>query len=549
MKAIFFKTTSVALTVSAICILAYLRALSCDFVNFDDHEFIINLVPIRTFNLEFLQWAFTTIVPIAGAWIPLNWISLAIDYQLWGGLNSHGFHLTSLLLHGANAFLVVLIADLLCRKRFAAVTGARQPTYLYPFMLLLSGLLFGLHPLRVEAVVWMTERRGVLNGLFSLGSILLYLRHVQQTELSGATSCRFSRYYLLSLLAFICSLMAKPISVVLPAMLLVLDWFPLGRLRKATLLSILGEKVPYLAIAAAVTAVTTSIGVKGGFISYELLSFGQRCILSGNAIFEYVRLTLIPIGILPQRIITSPFPVSYTVKTIAAIVAICLCLAAVRKRSWLTATMLLFLIPIVPVLSFFQANDWLYGPRYTYLPSVAVSIMAAYGIAIGVRGLGASVGYRSVTAICLTAALLVFYGTVTYLRIGDWRDSGTMWTRIITHQPFSRAYFLRGLYYVDSGKFMAAVDDYTTCLNVSVREKYPETYRINIIAHRGEAFAGAGRYEEAVRDFTTAIGMVPDPLYFYHRGVALKALGKMKEASEDFQRAGGSKGQMRWIVS
>src|SRR6185369_15093335 len=205
MKVVAPKASFIALTVSVICMLVYLRALSCDFVNFDDHEFIVNLVPIRTFDLNFMRWAFTSIVPIAGAWIPLNWISLALDYQLWGGLNPLGFHLTSALLHAANAFLVVLVADALCRQRFASATDGQQPGYLYPIMLLLSGLLFGLHPLRVEAVVWMTERRGVLNGFFALSSVLLYIRHAQRNELSG-TPGYLSKYYLLSLAAFICSL-------------------------------------------------------------------------------------------------------------------------------------------------------------------------------------------------------------------------------------------------------------------------------------------------------------------------------------------------------
>jgi hypothetical protein len=417
-------------------------------------------------------------------------------------------------------------------------------------MLLVSGLLFGIHPLRVESVVWMTERRGVLNGLFSLSSVLFYIRYAQKKNAPGIINTFLSKYYLLSIAAFCCSLMAKPVSVILPLMLLVLDWFPLGRLRRTTLLGIVCEKIPYLIISAAITLVSVRIGVKGGLISYELLSFTQRSILSGNAIFEYVRLTLFPFGILPQRIITSPFPLSYTIKAVCAVIAIVLCLAAARKNRWLPATALLFFVPIVPVLSFFQANDWLYGPRHTYLASVAVSILAAYGIMLGLNRLKKNgMKYLFNLGVCLATGVLVLYATVTYQRIGDWRDSGTMWTRIITHQPFSRAYFLRGLHFVDSGKFMAAVDDYTACLNISVKERYPEIYRINIVAHRGEAYSSAGRYEEAVQDFSAAIGKIPDPLYFYHRGQALKALGRVKEAAEDFRRAGGTKGQMRWVDS
>jgi tetratricopeptide (TPR) repeat protein len=296
--------------------------------------------------------------------------------------------------------------------------------------------------------------------------------------------------------------------------------------------------------------VSVSIGVKGGLISYKLLSFSQRCILSGNAIFEYVRLMLFPFGILPQRIITYPFPASYSVKTVVAVTAIFLSVWTVRKNRWLPAAMLMFLIPIVPVLPFFQANDWLYGPRYTYLPSVAVSIMAAYGITLGLgRIRGSGRGSLYVAAFCLTAALIIFHAVITFQRIGDWKNSATMWTRIIENKPYSRAYFLRGLHYVDERQYMAAVADYSTCLEISVQEKFPEIFQINIYAHRGEALAGAGRYEEAVRDFTSAISGIPNPIYFYHRGMALKSLGKDKESEEDFRRAGNAKGQMRWIES
>ena len=214
------NTTTIALAAGLICLLVYLRALSCGFVNLDDPYFILNNEAIRRLDGKLLAWAFGQ--PGFDLWIPLTWLSLAVDYRFWG-LNPLGYHLTNILLHAANTVLVVLIADRLCRIRFGEVWGAAGRPYLYPGMLLLAGLLFGIHPLRVESVAWVTERKDVLNGLLSLGSVLLYLRYVQRKEAGQGGSGA----YLCSLFLFALSLMAKSVSVVLPAVLLVADWYPL----------------------------------------------------------------------------------------------------------------------------------------------------------------------------------------------------------------------------------------------------------------------------------------------------------------------------------
>ncbi|MDD2733607.1 MAG: tetratricopeptide repeat protein [Desulfuromonadaceae bacterium] len=538
------KIWPLAIVTALVCMIVYLKALSCDFLNFDDHEFVLNNSYLKNFDWNLVEWAFTTIAPISGSWIPLSWLSYALDHLIWG-LNPVGFHLTNILLHSVNAGLVVMIADRILRNRLSEFDPALDLKILYPAALLLAGLLFGIHPLRVESVVWITERRGVLNGVFALLSILYYLHFAEGVE-SGADGRKTKVPYFLSLSFLLLSFMAKPISVVIPALMLVLDWYPLQRIRRETVTRVIFEKVPFFFFAFTMTAVSIYLGGQDGGLKTGAASlpFWQKVVLSGNAIFEYIQLTIWPVGILPLRIIEDPIPSAYIVKGCAvAILFIVVCIFC--ERRWIAATSLCFILPILPVLAFFQMNDVAYAARYTYLPSVALSITGAVllvRVYLAIRD-----GYQRYLVAGLAVSLLLFYGIVTQLQIGIWKDSGTFWSRVIEYQPYARAYFLRGLFFVDSGKFQAAIKDYTSCLDLAARERLPAGYFANIYGFRGEAFETAGQFQDAVEDFNSAIRINPHPLYFYHRGEALRRLGRIRESAEDSSRAGRAKGQMAWI--
>ncbi|GAM10565.1 transmembrane and TPR repeat-containing protein [Geobacter sp. OR-1] len=534
----------IALAAGLICLLVYLRALSCGFLNFDDHDFVVNNLPLRSFDWNLIKWAFTTVIPISGSWIPLSWLSFALDYQIWG-LDPFGFHLTNILLHAVNTVLVVLITDRICRDRLPEFGIPSDSAYLYPLLLLLSGLFFAIHPLRVESVVWVTERRGVLNGVFYLLALLFYLRYVDRVPGSGTAWYRSGNYYL-SLLFMLVSFMAKPSSVVIPALLLVLDWYPLNRLRKETLAPVLAEKLPFFFFAGVMAVASVYLGAQGGALQAGAagLSFWQKTVLSGNAIFEYCRLTLYPVGIIPVRIILNPIPATYALKA-ACVAAATIAAGFAWQRRWVPALWLLFLIPILPVLTFFQMNSVEYAARYTYLPSVATAIAGA--VILTRAGCRLAALRSKLLFSALTLGLILFYAGMTQRLTAVWQNSGTMWTRVIQFQPFDRAFFLRGLYYVDAGNFLAAVQDYTTCLKIAGQERLPQEYVMNIHAFRGEAFFKWGRYEESVQDLTAAIAIKPHPLYFYHRGTTLRAMGLEREAEADFIRAGRAQGQMAWI--
>ncbi len=533
-------TWLVAAAAGLICLLVYLKSLSCGFVNYDDPVYILNNPLLGRLDGAMLVDAFTR--PYEGWWMPLTWISLAVDHRFWG-VNPTGYHLTNIVLHAVNVVLVVLLADRLCTAAGIGETAVPDAGRSRGWLLLLAGLFWGMHPLRVESVAWVTERKDVLNGIFTLGALLLYLRYARIREERGGRAALHA--YLLSLVLFVLSLMAKSVSVVLPAMLLVADWYPLGRLRTGNVRRMLLEKVPFLAVSVAMSMLTFYLAGQSNYlVPYAYFPFGQRLVVSGNAIFAYCRLFLWPVGIVPYRMIPDPIPDYFTVTTAVALLFCCACVVAGRKRHWVGATWAAFLLPLLPVLAFFQNGDQAYAARFTYLSAIAPSIAAAV-IVVAARerwGNRGAVRYLLPGAVC---ALLAWHAVLTVRLIDVWKSPETFWTRVIEVDPEVIAYKERGRVYHAEGEYDAAIRDFSTAID-RVTGGFRDTV-YNLYAFRGESYRAKGDYRAAVRDFTAAISMLPDPTYYYHRGLALEALGMAKEAAEDFARAGDEQGPIVWI--
>lgn len=543
-----------AVAAAVICLLLYLPALQCGFINFDDPEYVLNNPLIRQLGPDSLAQMF--LHAHVGWWMPLTWLSLAIDYHFWG-LNPVGYHLTNILLHALNTGLVVLIADKLVKGRrglraegegFSTLIGSSQlssvqPGYLYPVILLVAGLFFGAHPLRVESVAWVTERKDVLNGLFVFSSLYFYLQYVGRKD-SAADNGRFGIFYALSLLCFVCSLMAKSVSVVLPAMLMVLDWAPSGRLRKHSLTRLFIEKWPFFAASALMTLATFLFAARSQYlVTYEAFPFSQRLLVSGNAICEYCRLLLFPVGLSPFNVIPDPVPFSYTVKTVLVATALVWLIFAGKKKSpWLTAGALCFLLPLLPVLAFFQNGDQSYADRFTYLPALSAALFLAL-LADSSRLAEVPSRRRLAAVMAVTVILLFMAGTFRQLQV--WKSPETFWSRIIQVEPLAISYKERGRYYHAVGRYSEAVADFTAALGMITPTLKP--YEYNFFAFRAESLRAAGRPAEAVHDFDTAIGLRPTPAYYFYRGLALRAMGRNAEAEDDFNRAGANPGPIGWF--
>ncbi|MBT0666542.1 tetratricopeptide repeat protein [Geobacter pelophilus] len=540
-------TLLTALTASLVCLLLYLPVLNYGFINFDDPEYVLNNPVIRHLDLNTLYQSFFQ--SHVGWWMPLTWLSLAIDYQFWG-LNPLGYHLTNIVFHAANTGLVVLIADGLLRQARGVngessnglPEGGKYSGHYYAAILVFAGLCFGAHPLRVESVAWVTERKDVLNGFFAFSSILFYLHYAKRKDM-GITGKQAGRFYALSLLCFVCSLMAKSVSVVLPAMLLVLDWQPLRRMPNRSFRQLILEKWPFFAASVLITLFTFFFAAQSRYlVTYEAFPLSQRIAVSGNAIWEYWRMLLVPVGLSPFNVIPDPIPGSYTLK--ASLVSLALLgIFFSGKVPRLSACMLCFILPLLPVLAFFQNGDQSYADRFTYLPSLSPAIFLALVLFTGKGVAGKLVNRRLV--IVAAAIVVMIFMVATYRQQGVWRSPESFWTRIIQVEPLAIIYKERGKYYHSEGRYAEAVADFTAALGMITPTLKP--YEYNFYAFRGEALRGAGRYEDAVADFATAISMYPHPAYFYHRGLALKSLGRIGEADLDFRRSGPDPGQIAWF--
>src|SRR6266702_6099648 len=226
---------------------AFLPALHNQFVNWDDTDNFLGNPHYRGLTWTHLRWMWTTHL---GHYIPLTWMTLGLDYLLWG-MNPVGYHLTRLLLHAANAVVFFFVVRRLLAR---ALSSPSERGYALAVSAGVAALVFAIHPLRVESVAWVTERRDVLSGLFYLVAILLYLRACEGMA-------RGRGWYWLSVAVFVCALLSKSMVVNLPIVLLILDVYPLRRLGgfvgwwSEPARRVYVEKIPFVLLAAAASAV------------------------------------------------------------------------------------------------------------------------------------------------------------------------------------------------------------------------------------------------------------------------------------------------------
>src|SRR5215831_11824729 len=360
---------------------AYLPTLANGFVNFDDIENFLNNRAYRGLGWTQLRWMFTTWN--LGGLIPLTWITLGFDYVIWG-MDPAGYHLTSLVLHllGSLVFYFVLLRLF----RIALEPGERDRTALR-LGALVGALLFAVHPLRVESVAWITERRDVLSGLFTFLSVLAYLRAWDARR--GERLER--RWYLASLAFFACAILSKAMAVTLPLVLVLLDVYPLRRLPafsrgglRALARNLLVEKWPFgcLALAGVVVTVLAARG-NDAMSSLARLALLDRLFLAVHSAAFYLWKTVAPINLsimyqLPERLDRAAWPFIAAWVCVLAVSAVCLALA--RRFPALLIVWAAYLVMLAPVSGLVQTGWQMTADRYSYTPCLGWAALAGEGI-------------------------------------------------------------------------------------------------------------------------------------------------------------------------
>ena len=417
-------TAGLGCLVFAAAVITFWSGVTGEFLNWDDRDNVVNNVGVHGLGREQLRWMWSGVV--LGHYIPLTWMSFGLNYRL-GGLNPWGYHVLNFGLHGANAVLFFLIARrLIARARPGGTEPGPQTLSLGSAF---AALLFAVHPLRVESVVWITERKDVLCGLFFLGAVLAYLRAVDGEGIDR-------RWQIVSLASFAAALLAKAAAMPLPAILLLLDVYPLGRARRADAAGwwrLIIEKLPWgiLAAAGAVIALH-SVYTGTGVTEYARYGVGARVAMTAYTFVFYPARWFWPIELLPLyelppevRLLAPRF-----LLPALAFVGVTAALLALRRRwpaglaAW-TASILILL----PISGTVHSGHQLAHDRYSYLSGLGLALLFGGGLTwlLGARAQG-KVSPTIARAVTAGAALVVLaLGAAAWDQSKVWQDSETLW--------------------------------------------------------------------------------------------------------------------------
>lgn len=458
---------------------------------------------------------------VGGYYIPLAMTSLMVDAALGGHPEDlQPFHRTALLLHVANTLLLVLLLHQLFRSFWPA---------------LLTGLLFGVHPLTVEPVAWIGERKTLLAAFFSLITLLLYLRHVRR---GGA---RWS--YAGSLVAYLLALLSKPTSLPLPALLLLIDAWPLRRLGRAALI----EKIPFAALAALSLVIallsharTASLGL---FASYTPL---QGVLLMAYKLVFYLAKVVWPSPLTPVYVPPQPFTPGHPVVLGSVLLLLALAAAVIwslrRTRALLVAALFYF-VALAPTLGGVQYSWVILSDKYLYpLPLLALLLLVAQLLerlwrapADGERAAraAATAARRArLASAAVVLALAVAAAAATHAQYGHWRTTESIYRHMLRHAPEEA--LLHSNYALEM-EHQGRYDEARRALEEAARRK-PEDARIQ--ANLGTLLVRLNRPQEALPHFEAALATTEDPAQLHSSiGNVLVTLGRLPEAQQHFAEA------------
>ena len=528
-SSVFAQPVVLCLLLVAVTLAVYWPVLRCDFVNYDDPDyFFSNPHVLAGLSSSNLVWAFCT--GHAGNWHPLTWLSLMLDRELFGP-GPAGPHFTNLLFHLANTVLLFLL--------FRRLTRA-------PWRSAFVAALFALHPLHVESVAWISERKDVLSTFFGLLALVFYTRYAQKrsTDKGRASSAtteslaldprRSTLNYYLALFFFALGLMSKPMLVTLPLVMLLLDWWPLKRFTiydlRFTILRLAREKIPFFVLSAISCVVTFIAQQKGGAIT-KLAGISMTGRIE-NAFVSYAR--YLDKTFWPSPL-ANPYPhpghwgfplVIYSVALVAGLSAIAVLYA--RRFPFFFTGWFWFAGTLVPVIGLVQVGIQSMADRYTYVPLIGLFIIFVWGLA----ETGMSRHVPKTLIAVLTAMVLVVSARRTRNQLSYWQNNETLFrhTLAVTENNYL-AYNNLGTWLSKKGQIAEAMDCFHKSLQIN-----PDNS--DVLYNLGNAFAKLGNWDEAINNYQRALQITPNqPDVLDNLGFALAAKKQFAAAVVCFEAA------------
>jgi tetratricopeptide (TPR) repeat protein len=523
-------TGIVSVFLAVIVWIAFGRALSDDFVGYDDQSYVLRNPRVTNgLTLDGIQWAFTHVH--ASNWHPLTMISHMLDCQVYG-LQPWGHHLTSILLHAAAAILLFLA--------LRELTGNLWPS-------VFVAAVFAVHPLRVESVAWVSERKDVLSGVFFMLTLWAYARYAR-----GNAPSYF--WYITVVVLFALGLMCKPTLVTLPFVLLLLDYWPLARVRPSscggrgitgspshrrnTLSWLVIEKIPLFVLSAASCAATL-LAQKQALEASLKPPLEDRI---GNALISYAM--YVGQMIWPGRLaVLYPYPegnlkAPYLILALLFLLMISIASFLWRKRyPFLLTGWLWYLGMLVPMIGIIQVGSQVRADRYTYLPQIGLYILVAWGAAELFHR-----WRRSREILAVTAALIIIALTTrSYLQTSYWRDTETLWKHAITSTSNNYiAHTNLSETLSQSGRFAEAIAECQEALKIKPDFAAAHNNLGNALQNKQSADGAReqnGALGEAIEHYRKALQIKPDFTQAHSNlGKALLKKGQTDEAIAQFQK-------------
>jgi tetratricopeptide (TPR) repeat protein len=525
-----------------ITLIVYIPSLMNGITNWDDPALVMDNPALQDQSAKGLTSLL--IKPAGGNFHPLTMLSYAVNYAI-SGTQPFSYHLFNLLFHLLNTWLVFQLILLLAKGKWEVAA--------------IAALLFGIHPMHVESVAWIAERKDVLYTSFFLLSLIQYLRYSENGKRAA---------YLLSIGLFLLSLLSKPAAIILPLILVLIDYFQAKDLINRKLLI---EKIPFFALSILFGILTVLVQKASGAVGEESpFSFLQRIMFASYSLISYFVKFFIPFQLSafhPYPFITeSGPPVIHQLAPLG--------IAAIGGGIWYffreNRTVLFglgfFLAGLILVLQLFSFGNAIMADRYTYVPYIGLGFLL--GCAYLWVKENSRPDIRRITPI-FTALLIagsIAFAYISYRQIGTWKNSETLWTNVLQHYPNARtAHYNRGLHFDKTGKLDKAIRDYSNA--ILLKEDYYEalqnrgrSYRLSkqyenalsdfskaiesdstrVIAflNRGNTFGDLERYEESWADFDKVIRLDPTNANgYFGRGFSNFRLNRLQEAIQDFSRA------------
>ncbi len=544
-----------ALALALVTLAVFCPVARFQFLQFDDPAFVTDNPQVQAgLTAEGLKWAWRN--EVAGNWHPITMLTHMLDCQLFG-VQPWWPHLVNVLLHAANAVLLFGL--------FKRMTGAFWRSAAV-------AALFALHPLHVESVAWVSERKDVLSTLFWFLTTWAYVRYAEKQW--RVASGQWTVFYGLSLLFFALGLMSKPMLVTVPCTLLLLDYWPLGRLKAGTSVwRLVAEKIPFLAMSAALCVVTFRLQEKIGAVPQaQVLPIGKRL---GNALLSYVGyiemmfwprhlagLYLVRLGAWPWREVALAALAALLLLAVSGLVV-----AQGRRRPWLAVGWFWYLGTLVPVIGLVQVGNQAMADRYTYVPLIGLFVMLAWGgwELAGAWRLGRFAPAAMAVALSACAVLTVrqeFY----------WKNTETFYKRVLEEKPDNYiAHNNLGIYYDETSRTNEALAHLIAAVQANpkyagarynlgslyIRINRPEEAISNLLAairekpdyaeahnNLGSLFLDQKRYGEAIQHFRAAASLRPECKFYFNLGNALTEEAGVRhdtdesaEAARIFQQA------------